>query len=350
MGYGAFGDLAVHLLDFSAWLSGEALTVTRTVGWTAIRAGHWIMAARPCSHTGALPIHLRASATLRGPRLAIRLDGSEGSLELSRGGWSCTTPRPSPGAGRRGGPRRTPGRPGGVRSLLGQPRPELASLAEALAANRLLDDLYGALKADSNAPGPPKGRTVGADSDIHSAQLADTHLAKGRLHGLFNNLRWRRNSPWPLVLCTAITRASVRLPERHPHSVNAQLDNVLNESALHHPAQRCQEQRHRPQPRSSSACCPWPMARPPKATTDRHRLHVTISRCRETLCSLSHHARGRPMKSRPAMPSSVDWKSYIAGTDAILARLAAKDVAGAAKLLNEQCSPPIARPWPRSRS
>ncbi|HCV76613.1 MAG TPA: methyl-accepting chemotaxis protein, partial [Pseudomonas sp.] len=34
-----------------------------------------------------------------------------------------------------------------------------------------------------------------------------------------------------------------------------------------------------------------------------------------------------------------DWKTYIAGVDSILARLAAKDVAGAAKLLNEQVQP-----------
>ncbi|NMZ66284.1 Gfo/Idh/MocA family oxidoreductase [Pseudomonas oryzihabitans] len=143
MGYGAFGDLAVHLLDFSAWLCGEALTVThsrldRDPRWPLDHDGEALLQA------GALPIHLRASATLRGPRLAIRLDGSEGTLELSAGRLVLHDAK---------GHRQVlvegvdPGVPQGAQAvfdqLLGQPRPELASLAEALAANRLLDELYG---------------------------------------------------------------------------------------------------------------------------------------------------------------------------------------------------------------
>ena len=143
MGYGAFGDLAVHLLDFSAWLCGEALTVThsrldRDPRWPLDHGGEALLQA------GALPVHLRASATLRGPRLAIRLDGSEGSLELCAGRLVLHDAR---------GHRQVlaegvdPGVPQGAQAvfdqLLGRPRPELATLAEALIANQLLDGLYG---------------------------------------------------------------------------------------------------------------------------------------------------------------------------------------------------------------
>jgi len=143
MGYGAFGDLAVHLLDFSAWLTDQPLTVEfcrleRDARWPLDHSGAALLRA------GALPIHLRASATLHGPRLAIRLDGSAGALELSAGRLLLHDAK---------GNQQTlaedvaPGVPQGAQAvfaqLLGEERPELATLADALAANRLLDALYG---------------------------------------------------------------------------------------------------------------------------------------------------------------------------------------------------------------
>jgi len=143
MGYGAFGDLAVHLLDFSAWLTGKPLTIEhsrleRDPRWPLDHGGEALLQA------GDLPIHLRASATLRGPRLAIRLDGSAGTLELSAGRLLRHDAK---------GHRQLlaegvdPGVPQGAQAvfdqLLGQRRPELATLEEALAANRVLDRLYG---------------------------------------------------------------------------------------------------------------------------------------------------------------------------------------------------------------
>lgn len=143
MGYGAFGDLAVHLLDFSAWLTGEALTVEycrleRDARWPLDHSGEALLRA------GDLPVQLRASATLRGPRLAVRLDGNEGTLALSAGRLVLHDAK---------GNRQTlaegvdPGVPQGARAvfdqLLGKPRPELATLADALVANQLLDRLYG---------------------------------------------------------------------------------------------------------------------------------------------------------------------------------------------------------------
>lgn len=143
MGYGAFGDLAVHLLDFSAWLTDQPLTVEfcrleRDARWPLDHSGEALLRA------GDVPIQLRASATLRGPRLAIRLDGSAGTLELSAGRllWHDTEGNPQLLAAGI-----DPGVPQGAQAvferLLGQPRPELATLDDALAANRLLDDLYG---------------------------------------------------------------------------------------------------------------------------------------------------------------------------------------------------------------
>ncbi len=143
MGYGAFGDLAVHLLDFSAWLTDEALTVEycrleRDARWPLDHSGEALLRA------GDLPVQLRASATLRGPRLAVRLDGNEGTLALSAGRLVLHDAK---------GNRQTlaegvdPGVPQGAQAvfdqLLGKPRPELATLADALVANQLLDRLYG---------------------------------------------------------------------------------------------------------------------------------------------------------------------------------------------------------------
>jgi len=143
MGYGAFGDLAVHLLDFSAWLTDQPLTVEfcrleRDARWSLDHSGEALL------HAGSLPIHLRASATLRGPRLAIRLDGSAGTLELSAGRLLLHDAKGNPQLLAAG---IDPGVPQGAQAvferLLGEERPELATLADALAANRLLDDLYG---------------------------------------------------------------------------------------------------------------------------------------------------------------------------------------------------------------
>lgn len=143
MGYGAFGDLAVHLLDFSAWLTGESLTVEycrleRDARWPLDHAGEALLRA------GDLPIQLRASATLRGPRLAIRLDGSTGTLELTAGRLLL---HEASGESQVLAEAIAPGVPQGAQAvfdqLLGQPRPELANLEDALAANGLLDRLYG---------------------------------------------------------------------------------------------------------------------------------------------------------------------------------------------------------------
>lgn len=143
MGYGAFGDLAVHLLDFSAWLTGQPLTVEhcrleRDARWPLDHGGEALIRA------GALPVHLRASATLRGPRLAIRLDGSAGTLEVSAGRLLLHDAKGNRQVLAEG---LDPGVPQGALAvfdrLLGQERPELATLDAALAANRLLDQLHG---------------------------------------------------------------------------------------------------------------------------------------------------------------------------------------------------------------
>ncbi|QDD89675.1 Gfo/Idh/MocA family protein [Pseudomonas oryzihabitans] len=143
MGYGAFGDLAVHLLDFGAWLTDQPLTVEhcrleRDPRWPLDHGGEALL------YAGALPIHLRASATLRGPRLAIRLDGSSGTLELSAGQLLLHDAQGNRQLLSEG---IDPGVPQGAQAvfdrLLGQERPELANLDAALAANRLLDHLYG---------------------------------------------------------------------------------------------------------------------------------------------------------------------------------------------------------------
>ncbi|KTT59885.1 oxidoreductase [Pseudomonas oryzihabitans] len=143
MGYGAFGDLAVHLLDFSAWLTDQPLTVEhcrleRDPRWPLDHGGEALL------HAGALPIHLRASAILRGPRLAIRLDGSSGTLELSAGQLLLHDAHGNRQLLSEGV---DPGVPQGAQAvfdqLLGQKRPELATLDAALAANHLLDYLYG---------------------------------------------------------------------------------------------------------------------------------------------------------------------------------------------------------------
>ncbi|WP_295516641.1 Gfo/Idh/MocA family oxidoreductase [uncultured Pseudomonas sp.] len=143
MGYGAFGDLAVHLLDVSAWLTDQPLTVEhcrleRDARWPLDHGGEALLWA------GDLPIHLRASATLRGPRLAIRLDGSVGTLEFAAG---CLVRHDAKGNRQLLAEEVAPGVPQGAQAvfahLLGEQRPELATLADALAANRLLDGLYG---------------------------------------------------------------------------------------------------------------------------------------------------------------------------------------------------------------
>ncbi len=93
---------------------------------------------------GHLPIQLRVSATLRGPRLAIRLDGSTGTLELTAGRLLL---HEASGESQVLAEAIAPGVPQGAQAvfdqLLGQPRPELANLEDALAANGLLDRLYG---------------------------------------------------------------------------------------------------------------------------------------------------------------------------------------------------------------
>ncbi|MEH3022598.1 MAG: Gfo/Idh/MocA family oxidoreductase [Pseudomonas oryzihabitans] len=156
MGYGAFGDLAVHLLDFSAWLTGRPLTLgycrlERDARWPLDHGGEALLMAAD------LPIHLRASATLRGPRLAVRLDGEAGTLELSAGRLLL---HPANGDLQVLAEGIAPGVPQGARAvfdhLLGQPRPELATLADALAANRLLDEHYG-----RTGPGDPEAATTG---------------------------------------------------------------------------------------------------------------------------------------------------------------------------------------------
>ncbi|MDT3719006.1 Gfo/Idh/MocA family oxidoreductase [Pseudomonas oryzihabitans] len=142
MGYGAFGDLAAHLLDFAAWLTARPLTVEhcrreQDARWPLDHGGEALLWA------GDLPIHLRTSAILRGPRLAIRLDGTEATLELAAGRllW-----HDAQGNQRVLAEDVVPGVPQGAMAvfdhLLGRTRPELANLADALAANRLLDDLY----------------------------------------------------------------------------------------------------------------------------------------------------------------------------------------------------------------
>jgi len=143
MGYGAFGDLAVHLLDFSAWLTDQPLRVEhcrleRDARWPLDHGGEALLWAED------LPIHLRASATLRGPRLAIRLDGSAGTLELTAG---RLLRHDTKGNRQLLAEEVAPGVPQGAQAvfahLLGEQRAELATLADALAANRLLDGLYG---------------------------------------------------------------------------------------------------------------------------------------------------------------------------------------------------------------
>lgn len=142
MGYGFFGDLAANAVDVAHLLVGEldartCLLQTSVDGQSDIGGVATAVAA-----DGAL-VRITTSATLRGPRMEIRVDGEDGSLwfrgrelgrytaegeeeTLKRGKWSEASDSPR----------------ALINRLLGEGGPRPASIEAGVRVNDVLDRFY----------------------------------------------------------------------------------------------------------------------------------------------------------------------------------------------------------------
>ncbi|MDR6179841.1 methyl-accepting chemotaxis protein [Pseudomonas sp. SORGH_AS 211] len=156
----------------------------------------------------------------------------------------------------------------------------------------------------------------------------------------FNNLALAKKLAVAFGLCTAITLGIGAVGLSGIRSVNAQLDNVLNDTLLSISLLNDAKSNVIGHNRDLFRVLSMAYGEAPQSD-----LQTVITSLRDNQADAEKPFaayRATPLQADEKQAGDAfeqDWKSYIAGTDAILARLAAKDVAGAAKLLNEQVQP-----------
>ncbi|MGM3424342.1 methyl-accepting chemotaxis protein [Pseudomonas benzopyrenica] len=156
----------------------------------------------------------------------------------------------------------------------------------------------------------------------------------------FNNLALAKKLAVAFGLCTAITLGIGAVGLSGIRSVNAQLDNVLNDTLLS--ITLLNDAKSNVIGHNRDLFRVLSMAYGEAPQSDQQAV-ITSMRDNQADAEKPFAAyRTTPLQADEKQAGDAfeqDWKSYVAGTDAILARLAAKDVAGAAKLLNEQVQP-----------
>ena len=156
----------------------------------------------------------------------------------------------------------------------------------------------------------------------------------------FNNLALAKKLAMAFGLCTAITLGIGAVGFSGIRSVNAQLDNVLGDTLLSISLLNDAKSNVIGHNRDLFRVLSMAYGEAPQS-----ELQTVITSLRDNQADAEKPFaayRTTPLQADEKQAGDAfeqDWKSYIAGTDAILARLAAKDVTGAAKLLNEQVQP-----------
>ncbi|MXS21515.1 methyl-accepting chemotaxis protein [Pseudomonas oryzihabitans] len=156
----------------------------------------------------------------------------------------------------------------------------------------------------------------------------------------FNNLALAKKLAIAFGLCTLITLGIGAVGMNGLRSLNALLDSVLNNNLLSITRLNDAKSNVIGHNRDIFRLMSMVYSNAPQAEQDRIVASLRSNQADAEKPFADY--RATPLQADEKVAGDAfegEWKTYIAGIDAVLARLAAKDVAGANQLLNEQVQP-----------